>query len=195
MARRGQGQTKPSNEELIGKLREKIDEVRTENESKYGEITDLKKTMETLNSKIDTISEKLVIDHENKFTEIRQHLDEMCNNLQFKIEENNSFFLEKIQNGEKTIEASKSGQEMEIGQIRESLISDMNASKEEMTSDISSMKADFEFLSNRVDEVSEKFHEFEQNKKNNLIFYGVPSEARETPNQLVVKVRYNVMVN
>ena len=59
MARRGQGQTKPSNEELIGKLREKIDEVRTENESKYGEITDLKKTMETLNSKIDTISEKL----------------------------------------------------------------------------------------------------------------------------------------
>ena len=55
----------------------------------------------------------------------------------------------------RTIEASKSGQEMEIGQIRESLISDMNASKEEMTSDISSMKADFEFLSNRVDEVDD----------------------------------------
>ena len=32
-------------------------------------------------------------------------------------------------------------------------------------------------------------YDFEANKKNNLIFYGLPSDPRETPNSLVTKVK------
>ena len=33
-------------------------------------------------------------------------------------------------------------------------------------------------------------YDFEANKKNNLIFYGLPSDQRETPNSLVTKVKF-----
>ena len=33
-------------------------------------------------------------------------------------------------------------------------------------------------------------YDFEANKKNNLIFYGLPSDPRETPNSLVTKVEH-----
>ena len=32
-------------------------------------------------------------------------------------------------------------------------------------------------------------YDFEANKKNNLIFYGLPSDQRETPSSLVTKVK------
>ena len=40
----------------------------------------------------------------------------------------------------------------------------------------------------RVDDISEKMYEFEVNKKNNLLFYGVGSDNRETPDSLIQKV-------
>ena len=43
-------------------------------------------------------------------------------------------------------------------------------------------------LMTRVDEMNEKLYEFETNKKNNLIFYGIPGETRETPPVLMTKV-------
>ena len=36
-------------------------------------------------------------------------------------------------------------------------------------------------------------YDFEANKKNNLIFYGLPSDQRETPNALVTKVKHKNM--
>ena len=36
----------------------------------------------------------------------------------------------------------------------------------------------------------EKMYEFEANMKNNLIFYGVPQEERETPERLLSKVTF-----
>ena len=44
-------------------------------------------------------------------------------------------------------------------------------------------------LAERVDEINEKMYEFEVNKRNNLIFYGIQSESRETPAMLLSKVR------
>ena len=37
--------------------------------------------------------------------------------------------------------------------------------------------------------MNEKLYEFETNKKNNLIFYGIAGEARETPPVLMTKVQ------
>ena len=40
----------------------------------------------------------------------------------------------------------------------------------------------------RVDDINEKMYEFEANKRNNLIFYGIQPEPRETPSMLLNKV-------
>ena len=37
----------------------------------------------------------------------------------------------------------------------------------------------------------EKMYEFEANMRNNLIFYGVPQEERETPERLLSKVKFH----
>ena len=39
-----------------------------------------------------------------------------------------------------------------------------------------------------MDEINEKMYEFEVNKRNNLIFYGIQPEPRETPSILLGKV-------
>ena len=46
----------------------------------------------------------------------------------------------------------------------------------------------------RVDDISEKMYEFEVNKKNNLLFYGVGSDNRETPDSLIQKVMMMIMM-
>ena len=40
-----------------------------------------------------------------------------------------------------------------------------------------------------MDNMQDKIYEFETNKKNNLIFYGVPSEERETGERLLAKIQ------
>ena len=46
----------------------------------------------------------------------------------------------------------------------------------------------------RVDDINEKMYEFEANKRNNLIFYGIQAEPRETPSMLLNKVKYNNII-
>ena len=46
----------------------------------------------------------------------------------------------------------------------------------------------------RVDDISEKMYEFEVNKKNNLLFYGVGSDNRETPDSLIQKVMMMMLI-
>ena len=45
----------------------------------------------------------------------------------------------------------------------------------------------------RVDDINEKMYEFEANKRNNLIFYGIQPEPRETPSMLLSKVKHNTI--
>ena len=47
-------------------------------------------------------------------------------------------------------------------------------------------------LGERIDEISEKMYEFEVNKRNNLIFYGIQAEPRETPSMLLSKVTFTI---
>ena len=52
-----------------------------------------------------------------------------------------------------------------------------------------STKEQINVLFARIDDIYEKLYEFEVNKKNNLIFYGIAGEHRETPSDLLLKVR------
>ena len=43
-------------------------------------------------------------------------------------------------------------------------------------------------LVERIENIQEKMYDFEVNKRNNLLFYGVKEDRRETPNDLFSKV-------
>ena len=40
-------------------------------------------------------------------------------------------------------------------------------------------KDELENVMERVEEINEKMYDFEANKRNNLIFYGIPNETKE----------------
>jgi len=54
--------------------------------------------------------------------------------------------------------------------------------------DVSLLSSKCDSLNNQLDDVQEKMYDFEQNKRNNLIFYGVPGEERENRDDLRIKI-------
>ena len=53
---------------------------------------------------------------------------------------------------------------------------------------IESLEGKLDKLTAVIESVQEKMYDFEINKKNNLIFYGIPQEERETPQKLTKKI-------
>ena len=82
----------------------------------------------------------------------------------------------------KAIKAWQSIKELKISRVNQSLVSEssVNAGAQEQIQEIME----------RVDDINEKMYEFEANKRNNLIFYGIQAEPRETPSMLLNKVKY-----
>ena len=68
--------------------------------------------------------------------------------------------------------------------------SQANAAKiGDIQSKFACMQKRFDEISNVMDNVMEKFYEFETQRKNNLIFYGVPEENNESTVKLLKKIR------
>ena len=68
--------------------------------------------------------------------------------------------------------------------------SQVNAQKIESLGDsFGSIESRFEEISHVMDNVLDRLHEFEAQRKNNLIFYGVPEENNESSVKLLGKVR------
>ena len=64
----------------------------------------------------------------------------------------------------------------------------MNNNKDKQSDDMRQFKDDLETVMERVEEVNEKMYDFEANKRNNLIFYGLPNESREVQTALQQKI-------
>ena len=64
----------------------------------------------------------------------------------------------------------------------------------EIEFDVSGLKEKIESIDQGLAEVNEKLHEFEQNKRNNLIFYGLNNEIKETPEILLSKIQTIIRV-
>ena len=60
---------------------------------------------------------------------------------------------------------------------------------------IQQMTDKVERVANALEHVQEKMYDFEANKKNNLIFYGIPNEAHEKENKLIMKVKELIKAN
>ena len=71
---------------------------------------------------------------------------------------------------------------------QEMLFLKMEESLARQNSEVAVFKNDAAGLIDMVSEVSEKIMDFEKNKRNNLIFYGIPDDPKETPSILDVKV-------
>ena len=69
---------------------------------------------------------------------------------------------------------------------------------ENMDDRIKNLNENFETMTIQLEDVQEKMYDFEQNKKNNLIFYGVPGDNRESKDELkhkianLLKLRLNI---
>ena len=79
------------------------------------------------------------------------------------MEEHFNLLVSRMDSDSKNSESLKDGQDVEMRAIRD---------------DVLAMIA-------RVDDISEKMYDFGQNKKNNLLFYGISNDTRETPDRLV----------
>ena len=65
----------------------------------------------------------------------------------------------------------------------------------EIEFDVSGLKEKIDSLDQGLAEVNEKLHEFEQNKRNNLIFYGLNNDVKETPELLMSKIQTIIKVS
>ena len=45
----------------------------------------------------------------------------------------------------------------------------------------------------RIENIQEKMYDFEINKRNNLLFYGIKEDRRETPSELLSKVSLSLL--
>ena len=173
-------QAAPKPEELIQKLDEKFETFKTEIfanlEEKAAEINKLQenqneekqKIEDTLNdireeiikqkNEVSTSQSMIMEEQKNSISEVR---DELQTILRKSVAELNENLQNRIENLSQTVASESSSAAGTQGQIHEIL--------------------------ERVDELNEKLYDFEVNKRNNLIFYGIPGEHRETPSVLINK--------
>ena len=69
---------------------------------------------------------------------------------------------------------------------------------EDMEQNMKNLNENFDNMTVQLEDVQEKMYDFEQNKKNNLIFYGIPGDMKESKDDLkhkifnLLKLRLNI---
>ena len=71
---------------------------------------------------------------------------------------------------------------------QDTLFKSMEESRQTQTQSVDFFKNDARDLIEKVNEVSEKIMDFEKNKRNNLILFGIPDDPEESPSSLDGKV-------
>ena len=77
----------------------------------------------------------------------------------------------------------------ELIQRQDRIFQELELSRQRETEEVELFKTDAEELIYKVNEVSEKIMDFEKNKRNNLIMFGIPNDSHETPSSLDMKVK------
>ena len=90
--------------------------------------------------------------------------------------------MEKLLN--KKIDDKFANFEKKLDRVSKSL----ETSRRNKEKDFAAFKDEGNCLIEQISELSEKLLEFEQNKRNNLIFYGIPNDSTETHTTLNQKV-------
>ena len=178
------------NRELKLKLLSNIDEV-DEN---------LRNVKSVLAGKLDDVHNKILqieastsgkIDEvQSKINQIEASNAEYRMNLIKDIEEKNSKNIKNIEGmGERLLKRIDDRVD-ELIERQDKIFQEMISSREQQNNTVNVFKTDAADLIFKVNEVSEKITDFEKNKRNNLILFGVPNDHHETPTSLDAKVKY-----
>merc|ERR1712155_164649 len=65
----------------------------------------------------------------------------------------------------------------------------MDLKDEDVDNRIETLTDQLDELKTSMENVHEKMYDYETSKKNNLIFYGIPREERETAKTLILKIK------
>ena len=133
------------------------------NEQVLNVINDVKDVMKKDIENIHDLMKSQEESNNLQISELSKCLNDMNESFHNKMEEHFNLLVSRMDNDSKNGESLKDGQDVEMRAIRD---------------DVLAMIA-------RVDDISEKMYDFEQNKKNNLLFYGISNDSRETPDRLV----------
>ena len=160
----------------IDEVQSKIHQVEASNTENY---TNLKAS--TL-GKIDEV--------QSKINQIEASNAEYRMNLIKDIEEKNSKNIKNIEGmGERLLKRIDDRVD-ELIERQDKIFQEMISSREQQNNTVNVFKTDAADLIFKVNEVSEKITDFEKNKRNNLILFGVPNDHHETPTSLDAKVKY-----
>ena len=148
----------------IGDLRQEVfSQVMVVKEVSQGVQEEFNDKLENLTSILNDESSS----NKQKIEEIREALDGVDMDIKAKMEETTSSLMSKIHSEVKQNGEGKYGIDLEISVVKDML----------------------ETLSNRVSTMNEKMYDFEANKRNNLIFYGIPNDPNESSESLIVKMQ------
>ena len=148
----------------IGDLRQEVfSQVMVVKEVSQGVQEEFNDKLENLTSILNDESSS----NKQKIEEIREALDGVDMDIKAKMEETTSSLMSKIHSEVKQNGEGKYGIDLEISVVKDML----------------------ETLSNRVSTMNEKMYDFEANKRNNLIFYGIPNDPSESSESLIAKMQ------
>ena len=152
-------QAPPKPEELIAKLEEKFESFKTEITESLGEKSS---AIEKINEKEVQIKEQLDANDSAQMASVENAKSQIENLLDSKMEDMKNEFLRNLQNMSDKIAGASSSTSGTEGQIQE--------------------------LVERVENIQEKMYDFEVNKRNNLLFYGIKGGQKESQGDLLNKV-------
>ena len=174
------------------KLRE-LDEIfqsvaqrqgRIESDSK-SQSSDTKKMIETsalvLREHLSNVSKNTVRDFETRF-EVREKVFQTeLKTLTNKMDSVEDILLKEKERLDKLQQISG----MSMMDVERKL----DEKDEEVDTRIDSLTGQLDELKSSVENVHEKMYDYEASKKNNLIFYGIPKEEKETAKTLILKIK------
>ena len=125
---------------------------------------------------------------QSKIHQIEASNAEYRSNLIKDIEEKNNKNIKMIEGMGERLMKRIDDRIDELIDRQDKIFQEMISSREQQNNTVNIFKTDAADLIFKVNEVSEKITDFEKNKRNNLILFGVPNDHHETPTSLDSKV-------
>lgn len=145
-------------------------------------FADFKEELEGLNIKIEEVEWQLHCTPNNLLCQV---LDSVGMTIQEKLKETNSDIQLKLAQDAQETQNQRAEIDFDISGLKERM-----ETLDQGLNEVIYLVSYFPYFT----QVNEKVYEFEQNKRNNLIFYGLTNEARETPEILISKIQTIIRV-
>ena len=136
---------------------------------------------------------------QSKIHQIEASNAEYRSNLIRDVEEKNNKNIKNIEGMGERLTKRIDDRIDELIARQDKMFQEMILSREQQNNTVNTFKTEASDLIFKVNEVSEKITDFEKNKRNNLILFGVPNDHHETPTSLDAKVNcygyFNIKIN